>query len=60
MQDFKPVMKEQPPLERAYVQRDSGLTNTFSDPLLGSLRDDPRWLPFVRKLGLATSPGASP
>jgi TolB-like protein/Tfp pilus assembly protein PilF len=40
-------------LERAYRQRDSGLSWLRPDPLLGELRKDPRWNPFLRKLGLA-------
>jgi Tfp pilus assembly protein PilF len=40
-------------LERAYVQRDGGLTQMKTDPLLRSLHVDPRWDAFVRKMGLA-------
>jgi TolB-like protein/tetratricopeptide (TPR) repeat protein len=40
-------------LERAFVQRDSGLNYVKADPDLRSLRDDPRWHAFVRKMGLA-------
>jgi TolB-like protein/class 3 adenylate cyclase len=40
-------------LERAYAQRDSGLVNTATDPLLRSLHGDARWQPLVRKVGLA-------
>ena len=40
-------------LERAYRQRDSGLSWLRPDPLLGDLRKDPRWDPLLRKLGLA-------
>src|SRR5262249_4968897 len=40
-------------LERAYVQRDGGLTSTKTDPLLRSLRGDARWDAFLRKMRLA-------
>ncbi|HEY1492735.1 MAG TPA: tetratricopeptide repeat protein, partial [Steroidobacteraceae bacterium] len=41
-------------LERAYLQRDGGLTRLKSDPLLNSLRPDPRYAAFVRKMNLPT------
>jgi TolB-like protein/Tfp pilus assembly protein PilF len=40
-------------LERAYDQRDAGIFWTGVDPFLRSLHADPRWAPFLRKLGLA-------
>jgi tetratricopeptide (TPR) repeat protein len=40
-------------LERAYLQRDSGLPQMQSWPLLRNLRGDPRWRPFLEKMGLA-------
>ena len=40
-------------LERAFTQRDAGIFWTKVDPLLRSLRTDPRWSVFLRKLGLA-------
>ena len=40
-------------LERAYVQRDPGLCIMKSDPLLHKLHGDPRWRPFLVKMGLA-------
>ena len=40
-------------LERAYDQRDAGIFWTKVDPFLRSLHADPRWNPFLRKLGLA-------
>jgi adenylate cyclase len=40
-------------LERAYLQRDPGLGMTKVSPLLRALHGDPRWEPFVRKIGLA-------
>jgi len=40
-------------LERAYTQRDSGLSETKTDPRLSVLHADPRWDAFLRKLGLA-------
>jgi len=39
-------------LERAYDQRDAGIFWTKVDPLLQSLHADPRWQPFLAKLGL--------
>lgn len=37
-------------LERAYRQHDGGLTSTKIDPLLASLRSDPRYAALLRKL----------
>ena len=42
-------------LERAYVQRDTGLGGMKVSTLLENLHGDPRWLPFLRKMGLADS-----
>jgi tetratricopeptide (TPR) repeat protein len=39
-------------LERAYKQRDSGLTEMKGDPLLRSLHSDPRWPAFLKKMRL--------
>jgi TolB-like protein/tetratricopeptide (TPR) repeat protein len=39
-------------LERAYAQRDGGLTRVKSDPLLDSLRTDPRYRAFLDKMRL--------
>jgi serine/threonine protein kinase/tetratricopeptide (TPR) repeat protein len=39
-------------LERAYVQRDGGLCEMKTDVDLRSLHGDPRWGPFLRKMGL--------
>jgi eukaryotic-like serine/threonine-protein kinase len=39
-------------LERAYVQRDSGLSLIKDDPLLKNLEQDPRYAAFLRKMGL--------
>ena len=41
-------------LERAYAQRDAGVPSTLTDPHLKTLHDDPRWLPFIRKIGFET------
>jgi TolB-like protein len=38
-------------LETAYQKRDSGVTHTKVDPELASLHDDPRWGPFLKRLG---------
>jgi tetratricopeptide (TPR) repeat protein len=39
-------------LERAYQQHDSGLPQMQSWPLLRNLHGDPRWQPFLEKMGL--------
>jgi len=39
-------------LEKAYAQRDPGVVYTAIDMLLDPLHGDPRWRPFVCKLGL--------
>src|SRR6266478_2948467 len=41
-------------LDRAYAQHDSGLVGTKVDPLLKSLRKDPRYAAFLKKLNLPT------
>ena len=40
-------------LDKAVTQQDGGLTDTAIDPLFANLHDDPRWLPFLRKIGEA-------
>jgi len=40
-------------LNRAYHQRDGGLTFVKGDPLLSSLAHDPRYLAFLKKMRLA-------
>ena len=39
-------------LERAYQQRDTGLPQMQSWPLLRNLHEDQRWQPFLEKIGL--------
>ena len=39
-------------LDRAYVQRDTGLAGTKADPLLKNLHGDPRYIALLRKLRL--------
>jgi hypothetical protein len=39
-------------LERAYSQRDGGLTFVKGDPLLASLERDQRYVAFLKKMGL--------
>jgi serine/threonine protein kinase/TolB-like protein/lipoprotein NlpI len=39
-------------LERAYIQRDSGLAEMKGDPLLRSLERDPRYVTFLQKMKL--------
>jgi TolB-like protein/DNA-binding winged helix-turn-helix (wHTH) protein len=41
-------------LDRAYAQRDSSLVVTKVDPLLKSLRWDPRYVAFLKKIRLTT------
>ena len=40
-------------LERAYRQRNAGLSQIKLQPLLRNLHGDPRWPPFLKKMGLA-------
>jgi TolB-like protein/Tfp pilus assembly protein PilF len=40
-------------LETAYVQRDPGVVHSAVDEFLRPLHADPRWMPFLRRLGLA-------
>ena len=40
-------------LERARAQRDAGMSMVQASPSLRGLHDDPRWRPFVEKVGLA-------
>jgi tetratricopeptide (TPR) repeat protein len=44
-------------LERAYLQRDSGLPQMQSWPLLRNLHRDPHWGRFLEKMGLAVTVG---
>jgi hypothetical protein len=39
-------------LERAYAQRDGGLTEMMASPHLRSIHGDPRWGAFLKKMGL--------
>ncbi len=39
-------------LERAYKQRDSGLTQMKGDPLLRNIEKDPRYTAFLKKINL--------
>lgn len=40
-------------LDKAIEYKDSGLPMVAIEPLFSSLKDDPRWLPFLRKQGKA-------
>lgn len=42
-------------LERAYAQRDSGLSQMLGDPHFKSIKGDPRYAAFVRKMRLPLS-----
>ena len=39
-------------LERAYLQRDPGLSSVLAEPMFRALHDDARWLAFLGKMGL--------
>ena len=39
-------------LERAYAQRDGGLTELLKDRFLTNLHEDTRWEPLLEKMGL--------
>jgi len=45
-------------LERAYAQRDAGVSRMRGDPMLASLRDDARYTALVRKLNFPDKPQA--
>jgi TolB-like protein/class 3 adenylate cyclase/Flp pilus assembly protein TadD len=40
-------------LERAYGQRDPGVTYSATDVILRSMHSDPRWQPFMQRMGMA-------
>ncbi len=40
-------------LEKAVAYHDSGLNNIGPDPMFANVHADPRWLPFLRKVGRA-------
>lgn len=40
-------------LDRAVEHRDPGLAGILTEPLLANLREDPRWLPLLRRVGKA-------
>ena len=40
-------------LDKAVASRDSGLSQVTQDPMFGRIHADPRWLPFLRKIGKA-------
>ena len=42
-------------LDKAYEQRDPGLSEMGVDPLLANIKIDPRWSALLRKMGLTTS-----
>jgi tetratricopeptide (TPR) repeat protein len=40
-------------MEKAVANHDTGVMSFPTEPLLANIHDDPRWLPFLRKLGKA-------
>jgi Flp pilus assembly protein TadD, contains TPR repeats len=40
-------------MDKAVAYHDGGILNFPNEPLLSSLHSDPRWLPFLRKIGKA-------
>jgi hypothetical protein len=40
-------------LDQAAASKDSDLVAVLQDPLFAKIRRDPRWLPFLHKLGKA-------
>ncbi|HZX90016.1 MAG TPA: hypothetical protein VFE67_05185, partial [Rudaea sp.] len=40
-------------LDKAAAIRDPGIVSVLSDPGFDTLHGDPRWLPFLRKIGYA-------
>ena len=38
-------------LDKAVAYHDTGVVNFPNEPLLSNLHNDPRWLPFLRKIG---------
>ena len=40
-------------LDKAVAYKDLGLSEIMVEPLLINLHEDPRWLPFLRKIGKA-------
>ncbi len=47
-------------LDRAYVQRDSGMADLKDDPLLRNLYKDARYAEFLRRVGLPGEPSSAP
>lgn len=40
-------------LDKAVAYHDTGLVEISDDPMFANIHDDPRWLPFLRKVGKA-------
>ncbi len=40
-------------LGKALAERDQGLSDVAIEPMFANLHKDPRWLPFLRKVGKA-------
>ena len=41
-------------LDKAVEYKDVGLSNILSDPLFSNIHDDPRWLPFLERIGYSS------
>jgi tetratricopeptide (TPR) repeat protein len=46
-------------LERAWKNKDPGLTNLLSDPFLRAYKDDPRFIAFAQKIGVIPKPAGN-
>jgi len=46
-------------LDKAAAYHDPGLVEAFNDPMFANIRHDPRWLPFLRRIGRAPEQLAS-
>lgn len=40
-------------LDKALAIHDAGVETVLTEPMFDSLHDDPRWLPYLRKIGYA-------
>ena len=40
-------------LEKAHQGQDAGLTQITVEPIIANLHSDPRWLPFLERIGMS-------